>query len=271
MLCEIALGVDEDGDRLGDFEDNCPIYYNITQADSDSDHMGDACDPQPFSAPAGTCDGVNDTAEGYTDSDSDGWGDPCDFQPTRDDCHPGAVEICDGRDNDGDGQFMLDELSDADLDDCLSCADCDETAPLVNTCSCEDCDNLLDDDCDTQSDGFDPDCEGAPICLVVASLGDGLGVLKGECGGAAVAGPYDLIRGNVSELQIAGGSVDLGEVDCVAGDLSWDRVTELARNVNPLCNDPLNYYLARESSAGDFGSASSSEPRDVMSPDPPCP
>ena len=100
--CERALGGDADRDGLGDFEDNCPATPNAAQTDADGDGMGDACDPAVATLPAGVCDGINDTFEGHVDSDGDGWGDPCDFQPTRADSHPGAVERCDGRDNDGD-------------------------------------------------------------------------------------------------------------------------------------------------------------------------
>jgi hypothetical protein len=110
-----------------------------------------------------------------------------------------------------------------------------------------------------------------PLCVLVASGGPALDLEKGSCGAAGSSGPFDVIRGNVSDLLIGGGSVDLGNVECVAGALIWDRVTEQARNVNPACNDPLNYYLARDTGAADFGAASSTEPRDVMTPDPPCP
>ena len=37
-----------------------------------------------------------------------------------------------------------------------------------------------------------------------------VGVGKGECGGAAVAGPYEVIRGGISSLQLVAGSVESG-------------------------------------------------------------
>lgn len=38
---------DEDGDRLGDHCDNCPLQENTRQADQDGDGIGDLCDPHP--------------------------------------------------------------------------------------------------------------------------------------------------------------------------------------------------------------------------------
>ena len=81
-----------------------------------------------------------------------------------------------------------------------------------------------------------------------------------------------MIRGQVSQLQFSGSSVDLGNVACVEGGLDWDRVTDVSANPNPECNDTVLYFLARDSGAGDFGSADpGGEPRDVMDPDPVCP
>lgn len=43
----VPTGHDEDGDRFGDVEDNCPHLTNDDQRDSDGDLVGDACDPEP--------------------------------------------------------------------------------------------------------------------------------------------------------------------------------------------------------------------------------
>jgi hypothetical protein len=272
--CDTAIGRDQDGDGVGDFEDNCPKHENTDQADSDGDLMGDACDPEVDTVPSGDCDGSNDVNEGYVDSDNDNWGDPCDFQPTRTDSHPDALELCDGRDNDGDALLAVGELIDGDFDEGIECGDCDDFEPEVHVCACEDCSNLRDDDCDGLIDGSDSDCDERPNCVVLTSAVNGplLIVEKGNCGGASISGPFDVIRGDLGQIRIVDGSVDLGRVACVAENLTWDRVTDLSADPNPACDKvPALFYLGRDTGDLDFGSASSGQPRDEMSPNPPCP
>ncbi|MEO1260023.1 MAG: HYR domain-containing protein [Bacteroidota bacterium] len=65
--------------------------------------------------------------------------------------HPGAVEICDGFDNNCDGQLMAGEI-DADGDGFLACmGDCDDSNPNVYPGAVEIC-NGIDDDCDGEID-----------------------------------------------------------------------------------------------------------------------
>lgn len=39
---------DLDGDGVSDTQDNCPGVHNPDQANYDGDHLGDACDPRPY-------------------------------------------------------------------------------------------------------------------------------------------------------------------------------------------------------------------------------
>jgi hypothetical protein len=79
-------------------------------------------------------------------------------------------------------------------------------------------DNLREDDCDGLMDAADPDCAGNPNWIFLAAAAEPwLELARGECGGATLAGPYDVIRGDPAHLRFASGSVDLGPVDCVAG------------------------------------------------------
>jgi hypothetical protein len=181
--------------------------------------------------------------------------------------------LCDARDNDGDGALGVGERTDDDLDLGILCGDCDDLEPLANVCRCEECGNTIDDDCDGLADAADLECVDFPSCLMLAA-GDvpWLTMGKGECGGAAAADPYDTLRGRIDGLTIGTGHVDLGAVDCVAGAHPWDRVTDWSLNPNPRCDSlPALFYLGKYTSDGDYGVASTGEPRDVMTPDPVCP
>jgi hypothetical protein len=270
--CDYALGRDLDQDGLPDFQDNCPDRANGTQHDGDGDGMGDPCDPEPGVAPLHECDGFEDLLDGYVDSDGDGWGDPCDHHPLRNDSYPGAPELCDGRDNDGDIWLAFAEQADDDGDLGLACGDCDDYEPLSNVCLCEQCDNLLDDDCDLATDAADSECQAQPLCV---ALGPGpepeLSMHKGECGGATLAGPFDVIRGDLTQLQFDLGHVNLGTVTCVEGGLDWDRVTDyLLEPIARCMTVPSRFFLGKYTADPDYGEASGGEWRDVTDPDPVC-
>ncbi len=161
---------DSDGDGSPDICDNCPEDSNASQTDADADGAGAACD----------CD----------DSDPD--------------VHPGAVEICNGVDDDCDsdtdeGLFQT-FYEDVDMDGfgdpgsaAIECApppgfvdnddDCDDTNPAVGpaTSLCEDAD----------SDGLGD----AGNCVFSCPI-PGFVANDDDCddGDAAVGGPTDLFE-----------------------------------------------------------------------------
>ena len=145
-----CLETDKDSDGIPDGLDNCPSTFNPGQTDTDYDTVGDVCDP---------------------DDDND-------LVPDGQDCasldvtvHPGAEEICDGKDN--DCNYIVDEgFMDTDGDGWKDCVDDDsdgDGAPDEADCAPlnadawpgapELCDGL-DNDCDFDVDEGYPDGDG---------------------------------------------------------------------------------------------------------------
>jgi len=116
-------------------------------ADNDGDGYGDASDI------ALSCTGA---PNGYTTDDTD-----CnDFD---DQVNPGATEVCNGIDDNCDGD--MDEGFDIDGDGVTTCGgDCDDADGNVNPNATEIC-NGIDDNCDGNTDeGFDVDGDGVSSC-----------------------------------------------------------------------------------------------------------
>jgi hypothetical protein len=134
--------LDGDNDGVGNVCDNCPTVANPNQAAHDSDAYGDACDPDDDN------DGFVDTTESYYTSDP--------LDPNR------TPEVCDGIDNDLDGQ--IDEGYDINppvngIPDCTDPAA--DTDGDMRAESSTECANNTDNDGDTKINDGCP-AVGAP-------------------------------------------------------------------------------------------------------------
>ena len=168
---------DADGDGILNLDDNCPAVPNSVapdnQLDTDLDRVGNACDVCPNAADPNqedfNFDGVGDHCQ---DFDGDGVMGTSDCDDTRNTVYPGALETCNGRDDDCDAAV------DEDLGT-ISCGlgPCVTTAPAcvngaTGPCSPppgnpETCNNI-DDNCDGFTDNMGNIFCGTGACLNAA-------------------------------------------------------------------------------------------------------
>ena len=106
---------------------------------------------------------VADTDEPVVDTDGDGVPDTTDCDPADPDTYPGAREIpYDGRDQDCDGEDIVDVDGDGFVGDSIGGDDCNDSNPDVHPGAEVVCYDLIDEDCiegwsqyDCDSDGFE--------------------------------------------------------------------------------------------------------------------
>jgi hypothetical protein len=110
--------LDIDGDGAANYLDNCPEVANPSQADTDGDHVGDACndasdaDGDEWADARDVCPGVADP--GQADSDGDRVGNACNDASDPDgDEWADALDDCPELANPGQANFDGDELGDA--------------------------------------------------------------------------------------------------------------------------------------------------------------
>jgi len=252
VLRPFFTDVDGDGFGDGDFVVEPPVFACAPPEDRVSNNFDcDDADAQVHPDAMETCNDIDDNCDGtvdenagntyWSDADADGYGDPESYvvaceQPAAavdnsDDCddtdggrYPGNAEICDGIDNDCDGDLPADE-EDGDGDGFLACEDCDDAAAAVFPGAFEICDGV-DSNCDGAVDDADNDNSGTADCSEALVLVSG----PFAAGTAICAGTgLTYWETELAAIEAAAADVGLGAVSVAESDtegISLDALSE---------------------------------------------
>jgi len=218
-----CMDPDIDGDEIVNEQDNCPLLHNPEQENFDFDSQGDVCDP---------------------DDDNDGAADEEDCEPLNAWVHPDAIEVCNGVDDNCNGQTD-EEFTDTDEDGIADCVDNDadgdgylnddDNCPLAANPLQQDYDQDglgdacdIDDDNDNDPDEFDCEEKNPAINHWALEICDGV---DNNCNGSIDEGFPDI---DMDALA-----------DCMDDDDDGDDIPDVADNC------PVTYNPDQADTDGD--------------------